>query len=125
MSSQRLGIDSLKSIAFENLVAAELEYHGDGSKVLHSFHNYDRLTNPQICYDLLYVPTQVPLRSAFVISPYKDVNLRVFSADLVRVVLDLPYLPESMARKYEFNCEYMAAHVEAKDAIEVHNTTEV
>ena len=50
--------------------------------------------------DLLYVPTQVPLRSAFVISPYKDVNLRVYAADLVRVVLDLPYLPESMARKY-------------------------
>lgn len=66
------------------------------------------LSNPEYIDKLMYVPCIVPKRSAFVISPHKNVNLRVYSADLVRSVLDLPYMPKSIAQKFEFSVEYMA-----------------
>ena len=52
------------------------------------------------------------MRSAFAISPYKNVNLRVYSADLVRCVIDLPYFPESVARRFVFSAEYMAREID-------------
>lgn len=51
------------------------------------------------------------MRSAFVISPYSSVDLRVYSADLVRCIIDLPYVPESVAKNFEFSVEYMAENV--------------
>ena len=58
------------------------------------------------------------MRSAFAISPYKNVNLRVYSSDLVRCVLDLPYLPESVARRFVFSAEYMAREIDMEKDME-------
>ena len=70
VSCQRLGIDHLKSIAFENLIEAEVTHEDYKGKVLHSIHNYDILSNQEYHDKLLYVPCVIPMRSAFVISPY-------------------------------------------------------
>lgn len=109
VSSQRLGIERLKAISLESLVGgAQIPDDANARKALQSVHNYDILSNPEYIEKLLYVPCIIPMRSAFVISPHRNVNLRVYAADLVRSVLDLPYLPMSVAREFEFSVEFMA-----------------
>lgn len=64
---------------------------------LQGVHNYDILSNPYYCDKYLYTPAVYPLRSKFVISPYavddpKAKDLRIQSANLVRLVVDFPYM---------------------------------
>ena len=113
VSSQRLGIERLKCIAFENLVQATFEDYASG-KILHSLPNYDILSNNDYARDLIYVPCIVPLRSSFSISPYSSVDMRVYSSDLVRCIIDLPYVPESVAKEFEFSVEYLAKSIKKR-----------
>ena len=94
VSSQRFGIKRMRGNEFETMVGGiEFPDQVTGRKEMQSVHNYDILSNPHYVDLLLYVPCILPKRSAFVISPYRDVHMRVYAADLVRSVLDLPYLP--------------------------------
>lgn len=41
------------------------------------------------------------------ISPFELKDLRKSSLDLVRIVVDMPYLPEKRARNMDFSAEYL------------------
>ena len=119
VSSQRFGIKRMRGNEFETMVGGiDFPDQVSGRKEMQSVHNYDILSNPHYCDLLLYVPCIIPKRSAFVISPYRDVHMRVYAADLVRSVLDLPYLPQPLAQKFEFSVEYMATLSQGKRKME-------
>lgn len=61
-------------------------------------HNYDILSNQLYQDRLLYVPAVYPQRAELAISQSEKISLRTQSVDLVRLCIDLAYLPESKAR---------------------------
>ena len=85
---------------------------------LQGIHNYDILSNPFYAEKYLYIPAIYPVRSKFAISRYtheKDKDKRIHSTNLVRYVVDLPYLHYKRAKEMEFNTEYLTAEYNAKD----------
>ena len=77
-------------------------------KKLKGEHNYDILTNPFYADRYSYTPCIFPNRSKYAISQFKSRELRKSSLDLVRVVCDLPYLPDKRAKEMDFNVLYLA-----------------
>ena len=61
---------------------------------LQGVHNYDILANPEYQEKFGYVPCVYPNRDEYVISHYRDPEMRTHCADLVRVVINLPYMKE-------------------------------
>ena len=56
-------------------------------------HNYDILTNPEYSDKFHYVPCTYPGRADYTISEYKDPYMQTYSSDLVRLAVDLAYMP--------------------------------
>ena len=40
-------------------------------------------------------------------SPYKDIKMKQFQADIPRLVVDFPYMDKERARRVEFTPEYL------------------
>ena len=79
---------------------------------LQGVHNYDILSNPFYAEKYLYIPAVYPVRAKFAISKYLDEkhkDKRLHSTNLVRYVIDLPYVHYKRARRMEFNTEYLAS----------------
>ena len=54
-----------------------------------------------------YVPCSFKKRDLYAVSEYKNKHLSKLSFDLVRLVIDLPYLSEAKARDLVFSTEYL------------------
>jgi len=66
-------------------------------------HNYDILANPAYSDKYCYIACSMPNRSQFAISRKAEQEEKKLSLDLVRIAVDLPYLPKSVARDLNFN----------------------
>ena len=55
----------------------------------------------------MYIPCLYPDRHEFCISEYKDNYLKCYSTDIVRLVVDLAYMPVSEGLKLEFNEKFI------------------
>ena len=77
-------------------------------------HNYDILANPEYAEKFHYIPCVYPNRDEYVISRYKDTEMRTHCVDLVRIVINLPYLKKEKAKKMEFNPEYIEREFQEK-----------
>ena len=53
------------------------------------------------------MPARMKYRTQYVISQYKDKQLRKASIDLIRAVVDLPYFSEARGRRMQFNPMYL------------------
>lgn len=104
VSQQRIGLTRISKPNFEALVIAP---SADGKNRLRDVHNYDILTNPVYSDRFLYIPCSYPDRHEFTISEYKDNYLKCYSTDVVRLVVDLAYMPESVGRVLEFNEKFI------------------
>ena len=65
------------------------------------------LSNPIYARKFGYVPAAFPNRSLYIISQYKRKDMRMNSADLVRIICDLPYMNEKRAKEFKFTPEYL------------------
>ena len=65
------------------------------------------MANPEYAEKFHYIPCIYPNRDEYVISRYKDPEMRTHCVDLVRLVINLPYLKEAKAREIEFSPEYI------------------
>ena len=54
------------------------------------------------------MPCSYPKRSYFALSGYDDEDMKLTSFDLVRLVNDLPYLPEKRALEMQFTDNYIS-----------------
>ena len=59
--------------------------------------------NPACMNDYVYLPYKYPKRDLYTISFYKDKSMRGVSFDVVRLAIDLAYLPDDKARSLNFN----------------------
>ena len=59
--------------------------------------------NPTCMDDYVYLPFKYPSRDLQAISQYRDKQRRSLSFDVVRLVIDLAYLPEEKAKSLKFN----------------------
>ena len=66
-------------------------------------HNYDMLTETKYQNDFAYFPCLFPNRGLYAISQNTNKNARKLSFDLVRLVIDLPYVPTETAKRLEFS----------------------
>ena len=101
VARERLGLKRLNKENLEMLVFAEKDK--DKNNPLRSVHNYDILTNPIYQDRFLYVPCSYPNRAICTISEYKDEMLKVYSADISRLVCDLAYMPTDVGKDVVFN----------------------
>ena len=81
---------------------------------LQGVHNYDILANPEYAEKFHYIPCIYPNRDEYVISRYKDKEMRTHCVDLVRMVINLPYLKTEKARELEFTPKYISKYVKEK-----------
>ena len=65
------------------------------------------LSNPYYQDAYAYIPARYPKRGSYAISEYKDKRVRKIAFDMVRLVVDLPYLPAERARAMVFNTPYL------------------
>ena len=101
VASERYGLKRMSPQNFFQLVNLGKKEQNGRLTTLQGVHNYDILSN-QIYQDkLLYVPCVYPQRSQYVISQFKQNNLRTQSTDYVRLSCDLAYLPETKARELD------------------------
>ena len=77
---------------------------------LQGVHNYDILANPAYQEKYHYVPCHYPGREEYVISRYKDPDLRLHCVDLPRLVINLAYMRKAEARALQFSAEYIDTH---------------
>ena len=101
-------MERLKSKSFEDLVVMEKEAAERTNKpMLLGIANYDILSDPTYQDYYAYIPCSHPKRAQYAISEYKDKQARKLSFDLVRLVIDLPYLPLDRATDLDFSTEYL------------------
>ena len=77
------------------------------SEHLVGWHNYDPLMDNWYCERLLYLPCWYPDRKYFALPSSQEDEMKKTSFDLVRMVMNLPYLPEERALRMEFNVDYL------------------
>ena len=104
VAQERIGMTRISLRNFEALVIAPA---ADGKNRLRDVHNYDILTNPTYSDRFLYIPCSYPERHEFTISEYQDNFMKCYSTDLVRLVVDLAYMPTSMGRELKFNEKFI------------------
>lgn len=97
----------LNNESFEVLYSLEKEAKKNNRPKLQGVHNYDILSNPIYQYHYAYIPCRYPKRGLYAISEYKEKPLRKLSFDIVRLAVDLPYLPPKRARDLRFDVEYL------------------
>ena len=100
VAQERIGITRISKRNFEALMILP---SAEGKNRLRDVHNYDILTNPTYSDKFLYIPCSYPDRHEFTISEYRDNFLKCYSTDIVRLVIDLAYMPVSEAKHLEFN----------------------
>ena len=59
--------------------------------------------NPAIMNEYSYLPYKYPKRDLYTVSQFKDKSLKGVSFDVVRLAIDLAYLPDEKARDLNFN----------------------
>lgn len=104
VAQERIGMTRISMRNFEALVIAPSAH---GKNRLRDVHNYDILTNPTYSDRFLYIPCSYPERHCFTISEYKDSFLKCYSTDLVRLVVDLAYMPISLGKVLQFNEKFI------------------
>ena len=91
---ERLAIKRIQAHNFLSLIFSPR--NSAGARV-RSIHNYDILTNPFYQDKFSYVPNAYEGREDYIISDYADPWLQQYSSDIARMVVDLAYLPKSVA----------------------------
>ena len=104
VAQERIGMKRISKRNFEALVIAPA---ADGKNRLRDVHNYDILTNPLYSDRFLYIPCSYPDRHQFTVSEYKDNFMKCYSTDLVRLAVDLAYMPVSQAKALEFSEKFI------------------
>lgn len=74
-----------------------------GANRMSGVHSYNILATEHWCFEFNYIPYTYPNREDYIVSMYKDSEMKKLSVDLVRLVTDLPYLPQNRAMQLEFN----------------------
>eukprot|EP00351_Strombidinopsis_sp_SopsisLIS2011_P000608 CAMPEP_0116887730 /NCGR_PEP_ID=MMETSP0463-20121206/22361_1 /TAXON_ID=181622 /ORGANISM="Strombidinopsis sp, Strain SopsisLIS2011" /LENGTH=104 /DNA_ID=CAMNT_0004551005 /DNA_START=756 /DNA_END=1070 /DNA_ORIENTATION=+ len=69
--------------------------------------SYDLLMNPKYQEKFLYVPGDMPNRSLYIVSAYKNKQLRLSTNDVVRLMVDLAYYTEEKILKTDIDAEYL------------------
>ena len=64
---------------------------------------------------LLYLPCAFPNRTEFAICQYANKEIRRLTFDVVRLAMDLPYLPTERAKRLVFSPEYLYAETLSKN----------
>lgn len=105
-AKERLGMARMNNETFQKLNKEQPSRKG--KPMLQGVHNYDILSNPLQCAKYQYIPCIFPQRYTYVISQYKEKELRKLSIDIVRLAIDLPYMEPNRAKELEFDCEYLA-----------------
>ena len=109
-------------ISKKNFEALVIAPSAEGKNRLRDVHNYDILTNPAYSDRFLYIPCSYPDRHDYTISEYKDNYLKCYSTDIVRLVVDLAYMPVSEGKKLKFNEEFIFKHmIECRNAENIRN----
>ena len=111
---KRLPLDSYESLVKDTLFMSlhkKMEYQ-DLSSRMEGVHTYNFLANPNWYDKYMYMPYTVNNRDDYIVSMYKDKELKKWSLDIVRYVCDLAYVPQGRAKAMEFNPEYL--HFESK-----------
>jgi len=106
IASERLGMSSTTTV--EKLDGEECASM-KGKPKLQGVPNYDILANPVYRRKFAYVDCSISARVEYCISQYNaktDRKKVLFSADMVRLVCDLAYLPRWKAKSLEFNADY-------------------
>ena len=93
----RLDMTRLSTSSFEALYSLEKDSVKNNRPKLQGVVNYDILSNPIYQYQYAYIPCRYPKRGLYAISEYKDKQIRKLSFDIVRLAVDLPYLPQKRA----------------------------
>ena len=104
VSRERIGMKKIRDENFSELIVAKAAY---GKNRIRSLHNYDILTNPFYSDKFLYIPCVYPDRWDYTISQYADNYLKCYSSDIVRLAVDLAYMPKEESLKLEFNERYI------------------
>ena len=68
-------------------------------------HNYNMLSSQTYCDKFMYIPHSLAHRSQYIVSMYKNSDLRKVSVELIRYASDLAYVPTEHAKSLEFNPE--------------------
>lgn len=74
-----------------------------GANRMSSVHSYNILATEHWCFEFNYIPYTYPDREDYIVSMYKDIEMKKLSVDIVRLVSDLAYLPQDRAMQLEFN----------------------
>ena len=77
---------------------------------LQGVHNYDILANPEYAEKFHYIPCVYPERDKYVISRYKDIEMRQNCVDLVRIAINMPYMKWQKAKDLVFDPVYIEKH---------------
>lgn len=93
------GMKILTDEAFEELTLST----GASGKCLQGVHSYDILANPLYLDDFQYVSAAIENRNEYIIDDDSDEDNDAAQSDLVRVALNLAYLPEETAKKFRFD----------------------
>ena len=104
VAQERIGIKRISKDNFEALVIAPA---AEGKNRLRDVHNYDILTNPAYSDRFLYIPCSYPDRHEFCVSEYRDNFMKCYSTDLVRLAVDLAYLPVSQGKALIFSEKFI------------------
>merc|ERR1712045_634238 len=72
-------------------------------KTLQGTHSYDILANPLYLDDFQYVTAAEDDRDEMIIDDDDDEGNDAMQSDLVRICLNLAYMPEQTARSFKFN----------------------
>ena len=104
----RLSMERLNQQSFESLVTKDSHFKRKDKPKLQDIHNYDLLSDPKYQDEFVYVPAERAKRRAdCAISQYKNKSIRKLAFDVVRLVVDMPYLPEERAKNLKFHTKYL------------------
>mmetsp|Transcript_16856 Transcript_16856/g.11972 ORF Transcript_16856/g.11972 Transcript_16856/m.11972 type:complete len:206 (-) Transcript_16856:381-998(-) len=102
----RLGIDRLSQDCMDNLNVSDMTEIPNRCYMQRVF-SYDLLMNPKYQEKFLYVPGDMPNRSLYIVSAYKNKQLRLSTNDVVRLMVDLAYYTEEKILKTDIDAEYL------------------
>lgn len=91
----RLGMRRMKQSNALKLLATKGNRSHDR---LRSVHNYDILSNDYYQDRFMYTPGAYHGRSSYIISKFQDPWMKHYTADIVRLVCDLAYMPRTVGK---------------------------
>jgi len=78
-------------------------------RTLQGVHTYDLMRNPHYSEAFQYVPVSVPkgcTRAEYIIDDDDNEENDLAQSDLVKLVLNLPYMTEKRQKDFEFSTEW-------------------